>query len=125
MLSQYYYNFYMSLELVSSVPVPLTEYQKSKVCPALMYIQHRHMVCGELRICYDLVLDQNINDTTYSTPFLHEALDVDHKMVVMGIGWYHNTFSHICVKHQHYPEHDNIYLYILFYWLFSYIFPDQ
>ena len=91
----------------------------------LMYMQQRHMVCGELHICHDQVLDKNVNENAYSTPFLHEALDVDQNMVMLGIGWYHNIFSHLCVQHQHYPEHDTICLYILFYWLFSYIYPDQ
>ena len=110
---------------VGSMPVSLTVYQKSKIFPVLMYIQHRHMVCGELHICHELFLDQNVNDNTYSTPLLHEVLDVDHKMVMLGIGWYHNTFSHICVQHQHYPEHDTLCLSIFFYWLFSYILPYQ
>ena len=54
------------------------------------------MVCGKLNICHDLVLDKNVNNNAYSTPLLHEALDVDHKMVMLGIGWYHNKF-HIFV----------------------------
>ena len=37
-------------------------YQISKVCPALMYNQHTHMVYGELHICPYQVLDQNSND---------------------------------------------------------------
>ena len=52
---------------------------------AFMYMQHRHMVCGELQICHDLDLDQNVNDNYYTTPFLHEALDVNHKMVMSGL----------------------------------------
>ena len=94
--------------------VSLTEYQISKVCPELMYIQHRHVVCGKLHICHDLVLDENVNDNAYPTPLLHEALDVDHKIVILGIGWYHNTFSHLCVQHQYYSEHDTLYLSICF-----------
>ena len=90
-----------------------------------MYIQHRHMICGELHICHDLVLYKNVNGDDYWTPLLHEALDVDHKMVMMGIGWYHNTFSHLCVQYQHYPEHNTLCLSILFYWIFSYISPNQ
>ena len=82
------------------------------------------MVCGEFHIFHDLVLDQNVNDNAYSTPFLHEALDVKHKMVMLGIGWDHNTFSHIYVQHQHYPEHGILYMLILFY-CFLYIFPGQ
>ena len=90
-----------------------------------MYIKHMHIKCGESHICHDLVLDQNVNDNAYSTPLLHEALDVDHKMVILGIGLYCNTFSRIFVQHQNYPEHDIICLYIFFYWLFFYISPDQ
>ena len=71
------------------------------------------------------VLDQNVNDNAYSTPLLHEALYVDHKMVMLGIGLYHNIFTHICVQHQHYPEHDIICLSIFFYFLFFHIFPNQ
>ena len=96
------------------MPVSLTEYHKSRVCPALMYMQHMHMVCGEKNISHDLILYQTVNDNTYSTPLLHEALDVDHQMVMMGIGLYHNTFSHLCVQYQHYPEYDTLCLSILF-----------
>ena len=74
---------------------------------------------------HDLVLDQSINDNSYSTVFLYGALDMDHKMVILGIGLYHNTFSHLCVQHQHYNEHDTLYLSILFYWIFLCISPDQ
>ena len=88
-------------------------------------MQHRHMVYRELHIFHDLVVDQNINDNTYSTPVRHEDLDVDHKMVLLVIGLYHNKFSHICVKHQHYPEHDVLCLSILFYWVFLYFHPDE
>ena len=101
---EWYSNFYMSQELASkynmwqvgSGLVYLKVYQKSKVGQELMYKQHRQMVCGELHICHDLVLDQNVNYNTYSTPFHHEAMDVYHKIVMMVIGLYHNTF-HIFV----------------------------
>ena len=96
------------------MPVLFIEYWKSKVGLALMYMQHRHMVCGELHIFRDLDLDKNINDNAYPTPLIHEALDVNHKMVMMGIGLYCNTFSHICVQYQHYPEHDTLCMSILF-----------
>ena len=66
------------------------------------------MVFVKLHICHDLVLYQNVNYNAYSTPLLHEALDVNHKMVVLVIGWYHNTFSHLCVQQQQYPEHDTL-----------------
>ena len=98
--------------------VSLKVYYKSRVGQALMYMQHRHMVCGESHICHELVLDKNVNGNSYSTPLIHEDLDVDHKMVMLGIGLYHNIFSHICVQHQNYPEHDIICPSILFYWLF-------
>ena len=75
-LAQWYYNCYMGPELVNkynwwqvgSVPVSFTEYQKSNICPDLMYMQHRNMVCGELHIFHDLVLDQNVNDNSYQPP---------------------------------------------------------
>ena len=70
---------------VVRVLVSLKIYHKSKVSQALMYMQHRHMVCGVFHIWHDLVLDQNVNDNTYSTPYCHEALDVDHDMVILGI----------------------------------------
>ena len=50
---------------------------------------------------------------------------MNHKMVMLGIGWYHNTFSHLCVQHQKYPEHDTLCLSILFDWIFYCIFLDQ
>ena len=132
-LAQWYSNCYMSPELankyiwwqVGRFPFSFTEYHESKVCQALTYIQHRHMVCGKLHICHDLVLDQNVNYNAYSTLFIHEVLDVDHKIVMLGIVWYHNTFSHICVQYHNYPEHDTICLSIFFYWIFSYILPDR
>ena len=46
-------------------------------------------------------------------------------MVMLGIGLYRNTFSHIYVQHQHYPIHDTIFLSIFFYWLFFCIFTEQ
>ena len=52
----------------------------------LMYMQHSHMVCGELHICHDLDLDQNLYDNAYPTPLLHEAFDGNHIMVILGIG---------------------------------------
>ena len=76
-------------------------------------MQHRHMEFSELHICHDLVLDQNVNDNAYSNPLIYEDLDVDHKMVMLGIGFYHNIFLHLCVQHQHYPEHNTICLSIL------------
>ena len=103
-LSQWYCNFYMSPELASnynwwqvgSVLVFWKVYQKSKVCQALMYIQERNMVCGKLQICHSLVLDKNTKNNAYSTPFLHGDLNMDHKMVILEIGWFHNIF-HIFV----------------------------
>ena len=80
-----------------------------------MYMQYRHMECGKFHIFHDLFLDQNVNDNSFSTPLLHDALDVEHKMVVMVIGLYQNTFSHIFVKHQHYHEHDILCISIFFY----------
>ena len=70
---------------VGNVPVLLTEYWKSKVCQALMYMQHRHMVCVEFHISHDIDLDQNVNNNSFPTPVLHEALDMNHKMVMLGI----------------------------------------
>ena len=82
--------------------------QKSKVCLEFMYMKHKHRICGKLHVFHDLVLYKKVNDNAYSTPLRHEALDVDHKMVMLVIGLYHNTFSLICVQHQHYPEHETI-----------------
>ena len=107
------------------MPVLFTEYHKSKVCQVLMKMQHRHMVCRKLHICHDLDLDQNVNDNSYPSPLLRDAFDTNHKMVMLGIGWYHNKVSHICVQHQYYPEHDTLCLYIFINWIFSCIFPDQ
>ena len=89
-------------------------YQKSTVGQELMYMQHSHMECGECHILHELALDQNVNDNAYSTSLIHEALCVDHKIVILGIGLYHNTFSHICVQHQHYLEHDILCVSIFF-----------
>ena len=66
--------------------VLLTEDQKSIFGQALMYMQHRHMVCGELHIFHDLDLDQNVDHNHYPTPLLHEALDGNHRIVMLEIG---------------------------------------
>ena len=87
-----------------------------------MYIQHMHMLCGEFHIYHDLVLDQNVNDNAYSPPLLHDALEMEQKMVILVIGLYHNIFSHICVKHKRYPEHDTLCMSILFHFILSYIY---
>ena len=104
------------------MPILLTEHRKSMVGKALMYMQHRQMVFGEWHICHDLDLDQNIYDNAYPTPLLYEVLDGNHIMVMLGIGWYHNIFSHICVQNQHYPEHDTLCLSLFFSGSF-YVFP--
>ena len=49
----------------------------------LMYMHHRHIVCGESHICHDLDLDQNLYDNAYPTPLLHEALDVNYRMIML------------------------------------------
>ena len=113
-LGEWYYNCYMNPELVSkynlwqvrSVLVSLELYQKSNVGQVSMYVQHKRKLCSKFHIFYDLVLVQNVNYNAYSNPWIHEALDVDHKMSMLGIGFYHNTFSHICVQHQHYPVYE-------------------
>ena len=73
----------------------LMVYQISNVCLALMYIKHKHMVCGKLHRYHYLVLDQNASDNAYSVPLRHEVWNVDHKMVILGIDLCYNTFSHI------------------------------
>ena len=46
---------------------------------------------------HDLVLYKNVNDYYYLTPLRHEALGLKQKMVILGIGLYHNQFSPICI----------------------------
>ena len=104
------------------MPVLVTEHQKSMVGQSLMYMQHRNMVCGEFHICHYLDLDQNVYDDAYPIPLIHEALVGNHILVILGISYYHNKFSHICVQHHHYPEHDNICLSIFIYRIF-FLFP--
>ena len=50
-------------------------YQISKVCIALMYMQHKRMEYSKFYIHHYLVLDQNVDDNAYSTPLRHEALE--------------------------------------------------
>ena len=57
------------------------------------------MIHGKFHICRELDLNQNIYDNAYPTPLLQEASYVNQKMVILGIGWYQNTFSHICVQY--------------------------
>ena len=89
-------------------------YHISKVCITFIYMQHKHMVYGELHIHYYLVLDKNSNDNAYSNPFRHEVWNLEHKIVMLGIDLCYKTFSHIGVQHQHYPEHDIVCLFIFF-----------
>ena len=70
-----------------------------------MYMQHEHIVYGALQIYPYLVLYQNVNDNAYSTPLRHEICNVDQKMIILGIDLCYNTFSHLDVQHQYYPEH--------------------
>ena len=72
------------------------------------------MVYSEFHIHHLLVLDQNENDNAYSTSFCHKVWNVDHKMVILGIDFCYNTFSHLRVQHHNYPEHDTVYLSIFF-----------
>ena len=95
------------------------------VCISLMYMQHRHMVYKKLHIHHYLVLDQNANDNAYTTPLHNEVWNVNHKMVMIRIDFCYNTFSHLCVKHQNYPEHNTLCMYIFFHWLFFCILPEQ
>ena len=85
-------------------------YQISKVFLALIYTQHRHMIYGELHIHHYLVLGKNKDYNYYSTPLRHEVWNMDRKMVILVIALCYNIFSLICVKNQHHPEHDTLYL---------------
>ena len=108
-----------------SALVYLVFYQIFKVCIALMYMQHKQMLYGELHIRHYLVLDKNANVNAYSTPLRHEVWNVDHKKLMLGIDLCHNIFSQICVQHQHYPEHDTVCLSVFFPWTFFCICPDH
>ena len=61
---------------------------------------------------------------TYREYHVQYTADVAHKDVKM-YGDTNHTFSHRCVQHQQYTEHDLLYLSIFFYWIFFYILPDQ
>ena len=100
-------------------------YHIPKVCLALMYMQHTHMVYVEFHIHHYLVLDQKANDNAYSTPLRHEVWNVDQKMIIQGIALCYNTSSHTGVKHQHYPEQDTVCMSILFPQIVYCFCPDQ
>ena len=100
-------------------------YQISKVYLALMYMQHKNMVYIILHIYPRLVLDQNANYHAYSTPLCHEVWNVDHKIIILGIKLCYNTYSHIGVQQQHYPEYDTVCMSIFFSWVIFCIFLDQ
>ena len=89
-------------------------YQISTVCLELMYMQQKHMVYGELHIYHYLVLNQNANNNAYLTPLRHEVWNVEHKFIILGVYLCYNTFLHLGVKNQNYPEHDTVCMYILF-----------
>ena len=109
---------------VYSALVYLMVYQISRVCLAFMYMQHRQMVYSKLHRHHYLVLYQNASDNAYSSLLRHEVCMVDHKMVMLGIDFCYNKFSHLCVKHQYYPENITVCMYIFFPYVFS-IWPDQ
>ena len=75
---------------------------------------HMHMVYGGFHRHHYLVLDQNASDNIFSTPLCHEVWNVDHKMVMQVIYFCYNTFSHLCLQHQHYLEHDTVCLSIFY-----------
>ena len=103
----------------------LMVYHISQVYLALMYIHHRHIVYSELHRHHYQFLDKSASDNANSPPLRHEVYNVYQKMIIMGIGSCYNNFSHICVKHQHYLEHDTVYLFLFFPWIFFCILPDQ
>ena len=121
-LVQWYYNCYISLELAS-------KYNLWQVGSVLFFngIPEIH---GWSRIYVHSTqthgmwwithmewpnFGSKMSDNDYPTPLLHEALDVEQKMVMMEIGSYYNKFSHLCVQQQHYPEYDIICLSIFSY----------
>ena len=72
-------------------------YQISKVCIALMYMQHKHMLYGKLHIHHYLVLDRSKNENVYSTPLRNEVWNVDYKMEMTGIDLcYKNDYILVC-----------------------------
>ena len=109
---------------VYSALVFMVVYQIPKVCLALMYMKHTQIVYGKLHILPFIFLGQNENYNTYSTPLRHEVWNVDHKMIILGIDFCYNTFSHLWVKHHHYLEHDTVCLSIFFPCTF-FIFLDK
>ena len=110
---------------VYSALMYLVVYQISNVCLELMYMQHTHMVYGELYRHHYLVSDKNASDNTYSAPLCHEVFNVECKMVMMGIDFCYNKLSYLCVQHQHYLKHDTVCLYIFFPFIVYCFFPDQ
>ena len=100
-------------------------YHISKVCLALMYMQQGNMLCVKLIIDHFLILDLTENDNAYSTPLRHKVWNVDHKMVILGIHFCYNTYSHLGMQYQHYTEHDTVCLSIFLSWIFVCIFHDQ
>ena len=93
-------------------------YHIYRVCLALMYMQHKHMIYGEFHIYHYLFLEQNTKDNAFSTPLWYEVWNVEQKIVMLGINFCYNKFSHLVVQHQYYTEHDTVGLYIFFNELF-------
>ena len=108
---------------VYSALVNMVVYQISKVCLVLMYMQHNNMAYGELDIYPYLVLDKNANDNSYPTSLRHKVWNMDQKVIRIGIDLCYNNYSHLCVQLQHYLEHDNFCLSILFSWIVFLNFP--
>ena len=93
-------------------------YHISKVCLALMYMQHSHMVYGWLNKHHYLFLDKNSSDNDYPSPLRHEVWNVDHKMVILVMDFCYNKFSYLCVKRNNYLEHYSVCLSIFFHCIF-------
>ena len=108
---------------VYSVLAHMMVYHISKVCLALMYMQHRHMVYRELHRHHYLFY-QSASGNAYSAPLRHEVWNVDQKMVMLGISSCYNKFSYLFVQHQNYLDYDTVCLSIIFPWIFL-IFPDH
>ena len=77
---------------VYSTLIYMMKCQISMISMALMYMQHKHIVYGELHILPYLVLYQNKNDNAYSTLLRHEVWDVNQKIIIQGIYLCYNTF---------------------------------
>ena len=97
------------------IPELANRYNLRQVGRVLVFLKVYHNPSLVKHWCTYNIVTWNAASCTY----VMTQFGIKTQMVMLRIGFYHNKFSHICVKHQHYPEHDILCMSVFFYWIFS------